>query len=392
MSENQHPTKNTLTSLIASIQAVDGALVSQATKAVNLCLTLRNWLIGYYIAEYELNGADRATYGEELIAELAKNLQGVSNCNRRQLYGYLKFYKTYPQLGQAAPAHLEEFLPQGLAERIVPSAEAQLQAVTPKGLAMSGVKVSPARALSVVAPEKLLDHLSFTHFRHLLAIEDSAKRAFYEAECIRGNWSVRELQRQVASLYFERSGLSEDKSALSALANQNVEPAEHTLPIRDPYIFEFLGLTPAEVMSESHLEGQLIGKLEAFLLELGYGFCFEARQKRILIGGEHFFVDLVFYHRILKCHVLVELKLEAFSHENLGQLNTYLNWYQRNMMADGDNPPVGILLCTSKNHALVEYALAGMDNQLFVSRYQVELPTKEVVQAFMDQQIQEAQG
>ena len=175
------------------------------------------------------------------------------------------------------------------------------------------------------------------------------------------------------------------------MADEAAQQDEAALTIRDPYIFEFLGLKPAEVMSESHLEDQLIRKLEAFLLELGHGFCFEARQKRILIGDEHFFVDLVFYHRVLKCHVLVELKLEAFGHENLGQLNTYVNWYQQNMMTDGDSPPVGILLCTDKNHSLVEYALAGMDNQLFVSRYQVQLPSKETMQAFIDQQLKEAE-
>lgn len=159
--------------------------------------------------------------------------------------------------------------------------------------------------------------------------------------------------------------------------------------IRDPYIFEFLGLKPKEVMSESHLEEQLRDKLKEFLLELGHGFCFEARQKRILIGDAHNFVDLVFYHRILKCRVLVELKLDEFSHENIGQLNTYVSWYKKNMMTEGDSPPVGILLCTKRDHALVEYALAGMDNGLFVSKYQLELPKKEDMQRFIEEQVRE---
>ena len=140
-------------------------------------------------------------------------------------------------------------------------------------------------------------------------------------------------------------------------------------------------------MSESHLEDQLISKIEQFLIELGHGFCFEARQKRILIGGEHFFVDLVFYNRILKCHVLVELKLEKFTHENIGQLNTYVSWYKKNVMIEGDNPPVGILLCTDKNNALAEYALAGMDNNLFVSKYLLELPKKEEIQKFIEEEL-----
>ena len=142
-------------------------------------------------------------------------------------------------------------------------------------------------------------------------------------------------------------------------------------------------------MSEFSLEDQLLDKLQEFLLELGNGFCFEARQKRILIGDTYNFVDIVFYHRILKCHVLVELKLSEFSHENIGQLNTYVSWYKQNMMVEGDHPPVGILFCTRKDHALVEYALAGMDNRLFVSRYQLELPKKEQMERFIQKQMKE---
>jgi len=167
----------------------------------------------------------------------------------------------------------------------------------------------------------------------------------------------------------------------------SAEPAAPAHIIRDPYAFEFLGLKPAEVMSESTLEHALLDKLQTFLLELGRGFCFEARQKRLLIGGEHFFVDLVFYHRLLKCHILIELKVGGFSHEYLGQLNTYLNWFRTHETVADDNPPVGILLCTEKNHALVEYALAGMDNQLFVSKYQFALPGRDEMRRFLEAQM-----
>ena len=162
-------------------------------------------------------------------------------------------------------------------------------------------------------------------------MDNDVKREFYQIECIRGNWSVRELKRQINSLYYERSGLSRNKKKLADLVKSSTESAEPRLTIRDPYIFEFLGLKPREVMSESHLEDQLLDKLQEFLLELGHGFCFESRQKRILIGDTHHFVDLVFYHRILKCHVLVELKLQEFNHENIGQLNTYVSWYRKNI-------------------------------------------------------------
>jgi len=251
--------------------------------------------------------------------------------------------------------------------------------------------VGTASAQLQVPFQRLVQSLSFSHFAELIAIDDTLKRAFYEIECIRGNWSVRELKRQIGSLYYERSGLSMDKEKLAELVQSKAEQAEPELAIRDPYIFEFLGIKPREVMGESDLEDALLNKLHDFLLELGHGFCFEARQKRILIGDTHGFVDMVFYHRILKCHVLVELKVESFTHENLGQLNTYVSWYRKNMMAEGDNPPVGLLLCTQKNHALVEYTLAGMDNNLFVSKYQLELPKKEEIQRFLEEKIREVE-
>ena len=236
-----------------------------------------------------------------------------------------------------------------------------------------------------------MQNLSFSHISELITIENDTKRVFYEVECIRGNWSVRELKRQIGSLYYERSGLSKDKKKLADLVQSGAESADPKLMVRDPYIFEFLGLKPKEVMSESHLEDQLLDKLQEFLLEMGHGFCFEARQKRILIGGEYFFVDLVFYHRLLKCHVLLELKLEKFDQGNIGQLNTYVSWYRKNMMIQGDNPPIGILLCTGKNHVLAEYALAGMDNNLFISKYLLELPKKEDMQRFIEEQMKEMQ-
>ena len=359
----------TFTSLISSIRQINDELAAQASRAVNVSLTMRNWLIGCYIAEYELRGADRAGYGDRLLLSLSNELEklNVSSCGKRQLYQYLRFYQTYPQ--------------------IVRSLSAQLQHLAPQGIIDVQEKVQSTTALSRIDPQMLLQRLSYTHIEHLIAIDDDTKRAFYEIECIQGNWSVRELKRQIHSLYYERSGLSFDKKKLSELTRQGAESAKSQLTIRDPYIFEFLGLKPKEVMSESHLEDQIIDKLEEFLLELGHGFCFESRQKRVLIGDEHFFIDLVFYHRILKCHVLVELKLGRFSQEGIGQLNTYVSWYRKNMMTGGDNPPVGILLCTDKNHALVEYALAGMDNNLFVSKYQLELPKKEDMQRFIEEQL-----
>jgi predicted nuclease of restriction endonuclease-like (RecB) superfamily len=363
--------------LVTSIKQTHEHLKIQVSHSINIGLSLRNWLIGYYIAEYELNGADRAAYGERILPELAEQLKTVSNCNKRQLYRYLRFYRFYPHITNNIPVQFNKLLPE------------QLQEVGTNPPIDTNQKVGTVYPLSSKYNYGVLETLSYSHIEQLVDIDDETKRFFYEVECINGNWSVRELQRQINSLYYERSGLSTDKKKLSKLADQNAEIYKPETIIRNPYFFEFLGLKPKEVMCESHLENQLIAKLEDFLLELGNGFCFESRQKRILIGDELFFIDLVFYHRVLKCHVLVELKVEPFTHENIGQLNTYVSWYKNNMMSAGDNPPIGILLCTEKNHALVEYALAGMDNNLFVSKYLLELPPKEEMQNFIENQVKE---
>ena len=362
--------------LVGTIRHVHEEMAAQAGKAVNLSLTLRNWLIGFYITVYEQNGADRAQYGAHLIEDLSFRLAegGMDGVASRSLRQYRQFYLVYPEIWQTPSAKtIERLIPTSIWRTL----SAKLQTSPP-------IQKQPT-----IQPIELIQKLSFSHFAELIVISDETKRLFYEIECIRGNWSVRELKRQINSLYYERSGLSKDKKRLATLAQEGAETAEPRLVIRDPYIFEFLGLKPRKVMSESHLEDQLLDKLQDFLLELGHGFCFEARQKRILIGDTHNFVDLVFYHRILKCHVLVELKLEQFSHENIGQINTYVSWYRKNMMSKGDNPPIGILLCTHRDRTLVEYALAGMDNGLFVSKYQLELPKKEDMQRFIEEQMRE---
>ncbi|WP_083960702.1 PDDEXK nuclease domain-containing protein [Methylomonas lenta] len=253
----------TFKQLVDSIQTLHQDLTNQIGKAVNIGLTLRNWLIGGYINDYELQGGDRAEYGERLFDELSQALHGISNCNRRQLYCYLRFYRFYPAFVGTLPPQLP----------LLPALESILQ------------KVGTTSPQSAGNPP-LMTRLSYSHFDLLVDIDDATKRSFYEIECLRGNWSVRELKRQIGNLYYERSGLSIDKLKLAELAQQSVEP-QALFNIRDPYLFEFLGLKPAEVMSESQLEDQLLGKLQAFLLELGHGFCFESRQKRILLPRSH---------------------------------------------------------------------------------------------------------
>jgi predicted nuclease of restriction endonuclease-like (RecB) superfamily len=360
--------------VVQSIVDVHRELSTQASRAVNLSLTLRNWMIGYYIDAFELRGADRADYGDQLFVKLSRELSAanLSNCDKRQLYRYLRLFRTYPAIvGTLSPLLLAYLLPEAqaeLASRIVGTASPQLSV------------------------DRLLSQLSYSHLELLIDLDDDLKRRFFEMECLRGNWSVRELRRQIASLYYERSGLSINKNKLADHVQGQAEHFPAALNVRDPYVFEFLGIKPKEVMYESDIEDAILDNLQEFLLELGHGFCFEARQKRLLIGGEHFFVDLVFYNRVLKCHVLVELKTGDFSHENIGQLNTYVSWYKKNMVLEGDNPPIGILLCTQKNQPLVEFALAGMDNQLFVSKYQLELPKREEIERFFADKLKEIEA
>ena len=356
-------------SLVTSIVQIHQQAQDFAAKAVNVGLTLRNWFIGHRIVEFEQKGADRAGYGENLMTTLSQRLaaHGLPQVTPRELRRYRQLYQIYPQIWQSVTAKsLSDIGFSAMPSSIWESVTAKSQI---------GETVSP----------QLIQRLSFTHLAELIQLSDDTQRRFYEIECIRGNWSVRELRRQIASLYYQRSGLSKDKAKLSAMAHAAAETLQPAHIIRDPYVFEFLGLRSRDVMAESDLEDALLDRLQDFLLELGHGFCFEARQKRILIGDEHFFIDLVFYHRILKCHILVELKTDAFRHEHLGQLNTYVAYYKKHQMTPGDLPPIGILLCTRKNNALVEFALGDLSNKVFVSRYAVELPEKEEMERFIAQ-------
>ncbi len=360
--------------LLVAIRDTHQEAVRFGLQAVNVALTLRNWTIGHHILNYEQQGADRAQYGARLLENLATRLR--DELDRAYTSRYLglcrQFSSAYPEIQKSV---ISEFAGLQIGKSLI----SLFQPNQPASAAESPVDL-------------LLRRLSFTHFIELMKCEDPQQRRFYEVETLRGGWSVRELKRQIGSLYYQRCGLSTDKKALSRFAHENCEQQTPAQIIRDPYVFEFLGLTPTEALREADLETALLDRLQDFLLELGHGFCFEARQKRLLIGGEHFFVDLVFYHRILKCHVLVELKTDHFRHEHLGQLNSYVAWYRENVMAPDDQPPIGILLCTAKNEELVRYALAGLSDSLFVSRYQVDLPQQEEISAFVGRALRELEG
>ena len=351
----------TFKNLLSSISDIHTTLQIKAIQSVSVNLTIRNYLIGYYIVEYEQNGNDRAEYGERAIQNLADNLKHIKGLSPTNLRLFRTFYRLYPQIQQTVSDKLE-----------LPNISIQ-QTVSAK---------------SIIDGTKLLKFFSFSHFVELIKIDDDTIRLFYEVETIKGNWSVRELKRQAETLLYEQVGLSKDKDALLKSLESKKEIYNPLDIIKNPYILEFTGLKERESYSESDLESELLNHIEDFLLELGTGFCFEARQKRISIENEHDRVDLVFYHRILKCHVLVDLKVRAFSYADVGQMNFYLNYYKNEIASENDNPPIGIILCTDKNHTKVEYATAGLDENMFVSKYKIVLPSVSELEKFIDEEMQ----
>ena len=369
--------------LITTIEQVHRQLQSAAASSVNQSLTVRNWLIGYYIVEFEQNGEDRAAYGDKLVEKLAGKLNHIKGIDERSLRRFRQFYMIYP--------HFET----SIRGSLTPESQQTLKwgSVTPElsNYQKVGSLTTQLQNQPIVPPQKILSKLSYTHIEQLLNIDNQLKRTFYELECIKGTWSVRELKRQINSLYFERSGLSAKPEKLSALVNQNIVPQAPTDIIKNIYSFEFLDINIKPIVEESDLETALLDHLQEFILELGNGFCFEARQKRILIGNEYYFIDLVFYHRILKCHVLIDLKLGKFEHGDIGQLNTYLNYFKAEIGEKSDNAPVGILLVAEKDSALVKYATAGMDENLFVQQYLIKLPSTEQLKTYIENELKKAE-
>jgi len=361
-------------------------LQERAVVAVNRAATVRNWCFGVFIVEYEQNGEDRAKYGERLIEQLSASLteRGLKGVSVTALKLCRQFYLAYPEIGQTLTDQFEVNL-----RKTIPDTAFRVK--LPIGQTLSDQLIVSEEQLDKHR-KRLISTLSFSHFVEIIQLDDPLKRLFYEVECINGNWSVRDLKRQIGSLLYERTGLSRDKELLIRLVNEQTTPVSPRHIIRDPYIFEFLGLSPHDVLLEKGLENALLDHLQHFLLELGKGFCFESRQRRITVDNEHFFVDLVFYHRLLKCHILIELKAEKFKHSHVGQLNYYLNYFKKYEMAEGDNPPVGILLCTARDAEHVEFATAGLDNQVFVSKYKLALPTEEELKRFIQKELKESEG
>ena len=413
-----------------NIQTTHDLLQNNAMRAVNQNITARNWLVGYWIVEFEQNGEDRAKYGERLLSELSRAIH-IKGMGATMLSQCRKFYTIYPQIG----IDVERFLrkPQNLlifqtlsenlrltdihGDTIFQSPIEKLQTVEEQDDRIFQTVIGKfqiidnqnntifqtvseksnedeflvdkvgMQSLPKVGSDKIFNSLSFSHLVELISIENPIKRTFYEIETIKGCWSVRELRRQIDTLCYERAGISKNPEKLMALVNEKADVALPANIIKSPYVFDFLGLRSADVVEESDLEFMLISHIQEFILEFGEGFCFEKRQKRILIDGEYFFVDLVFYHRILKCHVLVELKTRKFNYADMAQLNMYVAYYRDKMMTEGDNAPIGILLCTDASSDMVRYATAGMDENLFVSKYLLQLPAKEAFMEFLNKEM-----
>lgn len=332
------------TSLFDNVSTIIEEARRKAVKQVNTIIVQTYWNIGRLIVEGEQKGKERAEYGERVLKRLANDLakkygRGFSKSN---LFLMRKFYLAYP--------------PQ------------KFQTVSGK---FGEVRI-----------------LSWSHYCELITINDDPARSFYEIESIRNNWSVRELKRQINSLLFERLALSKDTDKVMQLAQdgQVIEKPEDV--IKDPYVLEFLGLPERSYYTESQLEQQLINHLQEFILELGKGFAFVGRQKRITIDNEHYYIDLIFYHRVLRCLVLIDLKIGKLTHADVGQINFYLNYIKDQETLEDENPPVGIILCTEPNRSkvFVEYALGGLSNTVFVSKYKLYLPTAEELEAEMQKE------
>ena len=370
---------NDLTSII---QTTHDAAQSSAVKAINRMQTMRNWLIGYYIVEYEQHGKDRAEYGTQLLKKLEErvNRKGMT---RNTFQSARNFYRMYPQIienfqiNKSASMSCKSYMDTTNSISNTESVDNQSDGICPT-----------VSCKFQTSGKTIISRLSYSHIYEIMKVSAPLARYFYEQECIKCTWSVRELRRQISTNLYVRAGISSNPEKMLSLPSiQGHDSVD--LQIRQPFTFEFLGLKAQDVVDEHDLENALISHLQEFILELGKGFCFESRQKRIIIDDEYYYPDLVFYNRILHCGVIIELKNEEFSYENFGQLNAYVSHYRENEMQPGDNPPIGILLCTRKGKKMVEYALAGMDNQLFVSTYMLQLPDKKTLEDFLLKQLRE---
>jgi len=353
-----------------SVQIIEAAR-AHVSRTVNTSMVHAYWLIGREIVEVDQAGKTRAAYGEEVVKRLAGRLttrygRGFTTSSVKRMR---QFYLSFPD-GSRIPENLGG-----------PGKGAAVRRLS--GPEENGASLRHQFA-SLVEP-LFPPLLSWTHYRQLVAIQDEKARAFYEIEAAHEGWSTRELERQIASLLYERLAASRDKDEVLALAREGQRVSHPRDVLKDPLVLEFLELEERAHWRERDLEQAIIDRLESFLLELGKGFCFVARQKRITLDGDHFYVDLVFYNRLLSSFVLIDLKLGKLAHQDLGQMQMYVNYFDRFQRAEHEAPTVGIVLCSDKNDAMVKITLPEETEQIRASRYQLYLPTEEELRAEVEQ-------
>lgn len=348
------------TDLITEIGSLLQKGREQAALSVNTILVQTYWLVGRHIVEFEQGGKEKAEYGSKLLDQLSKDLTELygKGFGRSNLFYMKKLYLYFQNSG--TPSHKLNSEKSG-----APSYNFEIQNIEalPHELQNKNSRI-------------LSRNLSWSHYYEILKADNDLEIYFYAKQAEKENWSVRELRRQMKSMLFHRLALSKDKKGVLELSakGQEIQKAEDIL--KDPFVLEFLNIPQNHQYLEGELEEKLISNLQIFLLELGKGFTFEKRQYRISLSGKHFYIDLVFYHRILKCFVLIDLKRGEVTHQDVGQMNLYLNYFKKEINTEGDNPPIGIVLGAYKDHVLVEYATESIENQLFVSKYLLYLPDK----------------
>ena len=355
-------------------QILESARTS-AARSVNTAQVVANWMVGREIVEEEQHGQERAGYAEGLVAALSERLGGDygAGYSAQNLWYMRQFYLAYPLLTGGLTD----------ARKILHAVRGELTESPQKRQNRAGSRVEEILhavrgELEGWAPGRLHPGLSWTHYRTLLRVDRKPAQAFCEIEAARHAWSVRELERQINSLLFERLAKSRDKKGLMKLASEGHTVSMPVDVFKDPVVIEFLGLPESPRLVESALEQALIDNLQTFLLELGKGFAFVSRQERITLDGDHFYIDLVFYHTILKCFILIDLKVGKLVHGDLGQMQFYVNYFDRERRSEGGNPTLGLILSSNKNDAVVRYTLGEQQaRKIFTSRYQLHLPTAE---------------
>ena len=368
--------------LVNHIQQTSNILQQEIYVAINKAITCKAWLTGFYIVEYEQNGKDRAKYGEHLLQKLSKRL-GEKSFGLSSLKNYRLFYLYYPNLKDIIINHISNSYKNEYFLELTDSITKSQSAIDQLTTTSNDIIISYGNGEININPHLLFTRLSYTHIIQLLHLDNNLQRTFYAAESIRGTWSVRELKRQIDTNYFVRSGWSENPQLLSNSIKKRNEQQQIEFDIKSPYYFEFLGLSHKDVIDENDLESAIISNLKNFILELGMGFCLEEEQKRLLIDDRYYKVDLVFYHRILKCHCIVELKAHRLDYSDIAQINMYIEYYRKNYMQEDDNPPIGLLLCTEYGKEMVEYLTPFINKQVFIAKYELQLPSVEKIRKFI---------